>query len=197
MADYITSAELKAQLAIGDTVDDTQIALAVTAGSRLVDTITHREFSTDTSATARVFHPMTSCRAYIDDALEITAVAIGTGNGTYGTTLTVNTEYWTLPLNGVGDDNQTGWPTYAIETDNRFTCAYNNRPTLQVTAKWGWPAVPDAVKQATMFLAARLFRLRDVPFGMVAGGIETGPLPVRDIKDAQTLLLSYTKVVTP
>jgi len=35
--DYITSAQLKAYLRIDDTVDDAQIALAVTAASRAVD----------------------------------------------------------------------------------------------------------------------------------------------------------------
>jgi hypothetical protein len=192
MANYITDAELKAQLSITDATDDTAIALAATAGSRLVDSICGRKFSQHTGdATARVFLPVSPCRSYIDDASEITAVAIGTGDGTYGTPLTVITDYWTLPYNGVGDDNQTGWPTYAIETRYRFQCA--QRPTLQVTAKWGWTATPSAVKQAAMFLAVRTFRLRDVPFGMVAGGIETGPLPVRDIKDVTALLHSFIK----
>jgi hypothetical protein len=32
-----------------------------------------------------------------------------------------------------------------------------------------------------------------VPVGMVAGGMETGPLPVRDIKDVSALLHSFIK----
>jgi hypothetical protein len=193
VANYITDAELKAQLSITDTTDDTAIALAATAGSRLVDSITGRQFAQHTGdASARVFLPMSSCRTYIDDAYEITAVAIGAGDGAYGTTLTVSTDYWTLPYNGVGGDNQTGWPASIIETAGRFTCA--QRPTVQVTAKWGWTATPSTVKQAAMFLAVRMFRLRDVPFGMVAGGLETGPLPVRDIKDVTALLRPFIKV---
>lgn len=193
MANYITDAELKAQLAITDTVDDTQITLAATAGSRRVDGITGREFAADVSATARVYCPRSSRHVEIHDAHEITSVKIGAGDGTYPTTLTVNTDYWTLPLNGVGADQQAGWPASTLRTEGKFT-VYNYRPTVEVTAKWGWATVPEAVKQATMLLAVRYFRLRDVPFGAIAGGVDTGPMAVRDLRDVLQILAPYTKV---
>lgn len=186
MADYITSIELKAQLSITDSTDDTQIALAASAASRLVDSLCGRSFSKDTTATTRIYRPMNSDTVNIHDAWEIVAVSTGTGDGTYPTAYT---DYWTLPFNGVGVDHMAGWPVSAIKSDGGFT--YGIRPTVEVEAKWGWENVPSNVKQATMLLAARLFRLRDVSFGAIAGSIDTGPLPVRDIRDVRLLLAPY------
>jgi hypothetical protein len=46
---------------------------------------------------------------------------------------------------------------------------------LRVTAKFGWPAVPDTIKLATLIQASRLFARRHAPFG-VAGNPEVGQL---------------------
>jgi hypothetical protein len=44
---------------------------------------------------------------------------------------------------------------------------------VRVTAKWGWPAVPDTVVQATLIQASRLYRRKDSPEG-VLGSAEWG-----------------------
>jgi hypothetical protein len=48
---------------------------------------------------------------------------------------------------------------------------------VRVTAKWGWPAVPPRVKQATLLQASRLFERRNSPQG-VAGTTEWGAVRV-------------------
>jgi hypothetical protein len=44
---------------------------------------------------------------------------------------------------------------------------------VEVTAAWGWSAVPAAVAEACLLQASRLVQRRDAPFG-VAGSPETG-----------------------
>jgi hypothetical protein len=44
---------------------------------------------------------------------------------------------------------------------------------VTITAKWGWPTVPPAVKEATLLQASRLFARRTSPYG-VAGSTEFG-----------------------
>ncbi|MDX2921298.1 hypothetical protein PV370_25695, partial [Streptomyces sp. NE06-03C] len=44
---------------------------------------------------------------------------------------------------------------------------------VQVTARWGWPAVPDEIVQATLIQAARLYKRKDSPEG-VTGSAEWG-----------------------
>jgi hypothetical protein len=61
---------------------------------------------------------------------------------------------------------------------------------VQVTAQWGWAAVPDSVKQATKILAAEIFRLKDAPLG-VAGFNDFGPVRVREVPQVSMLLKRY------
>jgi hypothetical protein len=53
--DYITSAELKAELRITDSVDDTPVARWVTAASRAVDNFCHRQFGNTGTVQTRDF----------------------------------------------------------------------------------------------------------------------------------------------
>jgi hypothetical protein len=51
----------------------------------------------------------------------------------------------------------------------------DGRPTVQVTAKFGWPAVPDDVTKACLVQAGQLHKAKDTPFG-VAGVSDMGVL---------------------
>jgi hypothetical protein len=66
--------------------------------------------------------------------------------------------------------------------------------SVQVTAKWGWPAVPPAVKQAAFIVAADLFKAKDSAFG-VAGFGEFGAVRVgsRMNPQAQALLAPFVE----
>jgi hypothetical protein len=44
---------------------------------------------------------------------------------------------------------------------------------VRVTGLFGWAAIPDAIKLATMIQASRLFARRHAPFGIL-GSPETG-----------------------
>ena len=53
---------------------------------------------------------------------------------------------------------------------------------VRITAKWGWPAVPAAVKLATLIQASRLYSRRVAPFGL-AGNPEVGQARLLDRLD--------------
>jgi hypothetical protein len=62
---------------------------------------------------------------------------------------------------------------------------------LQVTALWGWPAVPDEIEQATALYAARLYRRKDSPQGVIGGG-DFGPVRVSRIDpDVEALIAPF------
>ena len=61
------------------------------------------------------------------------------------------------------------------------------RPTVRVTAQWGWAAVPAAIKQATKIAAAKSFAMSGSPFGYVSYQ-EAGVVRVRDIPEVMNLL---------
>jgi hypothetical protein len=111
--------------------------------------------------------------------------------GSYEQTWTITTDYILEPLNGI-ENGRTGFPYWrirAVGTDRRFLSG-QGRPQVQVTAQWGWAAVPASVKQANKILAAQYFTLKDAPHG-IAGVNDFGPLRVQDVPQAARLLSPY------
>lgn len=189
---YATATELKARLDITVTTYNLEIDDALAAASRDVEHYCHRQFNKTTSATARVFHPMSCRRADVDDFHTVTDLVIATDNGDDGTyeTTWAAADYQLEPLNGIVD-GESGWPYRSIvaAADRTFT-AYGRRPPLQVTAQWGWNAVPAPVKAATLILAAELLKLREAPFGVVGTG-DFGVVRVQNNRKASALLNPY------
>lgn len=193
--DYVTSAELKAYIGLTLTTTDDQIAAAVTAASREVDGHTRRRFYADANASARVFYRVDNHTARIDDCIvgSITSVQLDTGTDqTWAKTLTAS-EWMAYPLNGIGDTGEP-WPVTKIRTTGELlipTDVTAGMPTVKVTARWGWPSIPQPVKQATLILAAEIYKLREAPFG-VAGFDQFGAVRVRSLPQVERLLDPYT-----
>lgn len=200
--DYATAAELKAYLRIGDTVDDDEIDFALTTASRDVDQLTNRQFGQETTAVARRY--TWDCRDRIDgrralavDDIPTTdnlAVALDTtGDGVFDTTLTIGDDFELWPFNVALD----GWPwTHLLLTTGASTGFPQGAGRVQVTAEFGWAAVPTAIKQATLFQASRFFAVRNAPFG-VAGSPEIGSelrLLDRVHPDVEVALRPYRRI---
>lgn len=192
---YVTQAELKTYLKITTTAYDTQVDDARSVASRAIDKYCRRQFNAAGSATARVFYPATCRRAEVYDVSTTTGLVVKTDtgdDGTYETTWT-SSDYQLEPLDGVAD-GETGWPYTQLRAVGSYlfpTSGY--RAPLQVTANWGWPAVPAAVKQACYLLAKDHFGLREVKFGAAQGGGEFGPIFVRANRQAAELLTPYVR----
>jgi hypothetical protein len=189
---YATTAELKSYLRITDTTDDTLLTAALATASRLVEHHCSRQFNKDSPATptARVYYPLNQSDAAVDDFYTTTGliVAMSTADdGTYGTTLTA-AQYQLLPLNGVRS-GEAGWPYFRLRLQNT-TFTSTVRPQLQVTASWGWNAVPAAVKQATVYMAEEVYKLKGAPFG-VANTDQFGPIRVRENPRVMAMLAPY------
>ena len=126
-----------------------------------------RDDTTDSpTANARVYRPTDPHRLYVRDFYDTTGLAVKTDttdNGTYDTTWTITTDYLVAPFN-----QRDGYPWYLIEAvgSKTFPCS-SRRPTVEVTALYGWDTVPDLVRQITLEVAADLWKRRDAPFGVV------------------------------
>lgn len=196
MVDYISTADFKTRFGITVTTDDTRIAAHVSAASRQVDGICKRQFGPGAAAT-RYFRPDSYCLARIDDCHTITEVAIDTGDtGSYTTVLTADTDYVTLPDNGIGPNGQSGWPATMIELTRRtyhFPLGNSRPKSLKVSATFGWEAIPTDVVEATYLLAHRLYFEVDVPSGNLPGSVEFGGAPLRRPWTAQSLLKDYIR----
>jgi hypothetical protein len=191
---YIDVGDLKDRLDIDDDEDAVRLAGAVDAASRGIEKFCGRQFNDAGSATARVFQVTSDCLAYVDDFSTTTGLVIQTDdddNGTFERTWTT-ADYELAPLNGVVG-GETGWPYWKIRHVgwNRGFPQLR-RAGLQVTARWGWTAVPAAVTEACRIAAEEIFKLRDTPFG-IGGYGDFGIVRVRDNPFTSRMLMPYRR----
>lgn len=188
--EYASLAELKTFLRMNETTNDTELQDKLTAASRRVDRDTGRRFYVDGSATARTYRATHATLLMVDDISTTNSLVVEVGRGSSWTTVD-STLFDTLPENALAD----GW---AIETFDRASGCWPlfGSTRVRVTAKWGWPAVPDPIKAACLLLAGRLFRRKDSPEG-VKGFSDMGVVRVsRYDSDYDNAIGPYVRTVT-
>ncbi|HEY7823624.1 MAG TPA: head-tail connector protein [Acidimicrobiia bacterium] len=196
MATYATLAELKAILRLTDTVDDSLLTFNLEAASRFVDQHCERSFDAAGTAVARTYIPTGRYEPLpIDDATEIVTVEIDDDlDYSFSTELVANIDWQAEPVNQ--RLNGVDWPyTRLVPFEDGWWPTRRGRATVRVTAKYGWPAVPAAVKEATLLQASRLFTRYDSPLG-IAGFGDMGAMRVsRWIDpDVQQLLSPFRRL---
>lgn len=196
---YATLNQLKSWVGVGtaDTIDDSMFEMAIESASRMVDDDCDRVFYPSSTAVARVFAPGSAYLAQIDDAISISSVATDNdGSGAYST-IWAATDYQSEPLNAIVAGQS--WPITRIRAIGSNTFDTGAEASLKVTGQWGFgTAVPIAITQATLILAARIYKRADSPLG-VAGFGDMGALRVaRNDPDYHNLISRYmrTKVAT-
>lgn len=176
--DYITLAQLKAQVRTAVSTDDAALGIAITAASRAIDAACNRQFGQATSPSVRYFtysgETVDGCPAVrIDDLMTTSGLVftVDTNNDySFSTTVTLNTDYDLNPWNAAGDSRP--WTAAVFRTTAAVTLPVRAR-AVAVTAQWGWAAVPSLVQQACLIQAARWFMRRDAWAG-TAGSPELG-----------------------
>lgn len=196
---YVTRAQLKATLSLsGETFADADIDAALTAASRMVDGYCRRRFWADADANqVRLYTPSLPGRVAIDDLVTLTALEEDLDlDGVYETPWVLGTDFVLAPANAAAD----GLPYTQVvvhPAGNRRFGSFRYPNTIRLTGKFGWPAVPGEVVQATSILAGRLLkRAREAPLGVVVIGIESGAVgrvPSVD-PDVRALLAPYVRL---
>ena len=194
--EYATSAELKATLELtGETFADADISLALTAASRAIDGAARRRFWVDANANqVRYYSPTTEDWLQIHDLVTLTSLKSDPGgDGTFEYTWTQNTDFVLTPLNAAADSRP--WTSIELHPNGSYSFPTDYPRSVELTGKFGWSAVPDAVKEATMIVAAKLVkRAREAPFGIVAAGLEGAAIRIaRHDPDVRFLLGPYTR----
>ena len=197
MSDYCTLAQLKAALRITDAVDDAQLELAIDSASRFVDQFCERSFTAASGTSVRDYVPSGRYEPLeIDDATSIVQVRIDDDlDGTFAEVLSA-IDYQAEPVNGRVAGQVWPYTTLRPFEDGYWPLDYyGRRATVRVSATFGWPAIPDAVRQATVLQASRLFTRYDSPLG-VAGWGDMGVMRVsyRVDPDVAMLLAPYRRL---
>jgi len=192
VGDYVALSELKTALGISGSADDTYLNLAIDAAEKSINDLCGRKFTADSSATARTYRAQPYL-AVTDDISTLTGLVVKTdtaADGTFDTTW-ASTDYQVEPLNNltkgrsVNNLRAIGSYTYPVYGDGQVS--------VEVTAKWGWPSVPDPVKQATLLTSSRLYGRKASPMGVIGVG-DFGPVRIsRTDPDIAALLMDYKR----
>lgn len=171
--EYVTLEELKGQFPIesDDATRDAALNRARASASRGIDRVTGRRFWLDADPVQRVFN--TRGRIVresdgdlflVDDIGSTAGIVVETGSGT---SWTVVTGYETSPDNALAD----GRPITGLL---RVLGSWGSSTTrLRVTARFGWPSIPDDIREAALIQATRLYKRKDSPEGII-GSAEWG-----------------------
>ncbi len=167
--------------------------VALTGASRMVDTACGRQFGSVT-ATARVYTPVFSARrarnvVSIDDLMTVTSLVVKADLDSDGVFEETITDYVKMPLNAAASSRP--WTDLELRASSSLT-----EGSLEITAVWGWTAVPSTIHQATLLQASRIAKRRDSPFG-VAGSPDMGNelrLLAKLDPDVAVMLTSYRRL---
>lgn len=171
--DYADLATFKQMLKVedDDASRDDLMARALTTASRSIDKATGQRFWLDPEPVARTYRlaGRTVCEA---DGDVLLVDGIGTVDGLLvesgsGDTWTPVTGYETTPDNALLN----GRPVTGLLRVGGDWGYGTTR--IRVTARFGWPAVPDDIATAALIQASRLYKRKDSPEG-VTGSAEWG-----------------------
>lgn len=191
---YCTLAQVKAALRLTDNADDTLLESAIQSASRRIDGYCNRWFY-KTSQTAMQVYPASIYQCGVPNDIANSTVTVkidSVGDGSYATTWTQSQQYQLEPLNTV----ITGKPYRRIVAINGYSFPIaDDKPLVQVTAQWGWNAVPSDVEQAAILLSMRQFARLNAALGVV--GFADMAIQVRAVDpDVRDLLHPYKLEVT-
>ena len=171
--EYGTLAALKERLGIeaDDTSRDAPLNSALAAASRGIDRATGRRFWLDADPVQRTYNPRGRIVResdgdlfLVDDIGNVAGLVVETGSGTSWSAVT---DYETGPENAIADGKPITGLLRTLGTWGLTTTR------LRVTARFGWPAVPDEVTEAALIQASRLYKRKDSPEGII-GSAEWG-----------------------
>lgn len=184
---YCTAAEIRAEMNLNSTSDDTKLTAIATAASRLIDGYmgyARDGFVAPETAVAREFTSLPRRHAWIDPCIAFTSIYTkeSVTDTTYPTQLVIGTDvrgFQGDPKSQFVEYNQTPYhgillmpnasrrvfvngaydneTGFPIHPDDAAGAVY--QPTIQITARWGHSeAVPAPIKQATIMQSIRIYK---------------------------------------
>jgi hypothetical protein len=199
---YATLAEFQAYTGMSTltAAETTSIEKAIEAASRSIDRIANRRFYQDAEASARLYRPTDFYRLIVDDISTTSSLVVAldaTGNGSYTDTLALNTDYILDPVNATSKGRPYTMVTLVGGTlgTKLWPFPTNFRPGVQVTARWGWPSIPDDIVEATLILSADYMK-RASSVGGVVGLSELGAIRMSPLgRDISAIVRAYRREV--
>lgn len=215
---YATAAEYRAGIDQDDTAEDAEILLYTTAVSRIIDHRCQRTFNQDAAVVERFYsHPGGRETILIDGLVPIERGSarfwlpdadISTTTGLVvkvdldldyspETTLTINTDFWVGPENAALGSEVRPYEYLDLKPNGAVLYAWpTTRKGISIAAKFGWSAVPEAIKRATIALTKQLRDATKEPFVLTLDNLgDKLPLTGGGMKILDRIEAEYSKKV--
>jgi hypothetical protein len=168
---YASLQDVKDFLKITDTNDDAELMRRLVSGTRRVNGDCGRRFWTGTALESRTYRASHPELLIVSDIASTEDMVVEVGRGSSWTTISLD-DIDFLPENAETD-------LRAIEVLQRVVGVWPvyGSSRVRVTARPGWPGVPEDIVMANCIQAARLFRRKDAIEG-VLGNSDFGPIRV-------------------
>jgi len=187
---YASVAEYRSHIGKSETAEDaTVLSPALAAVSRLLDKQTGRFFTKDALALARVFSGLDAMRLYLPDIASLTGLIVKVDlNADWDyvdadETLTKDTHFFVGPENADKGPEPQPWRWLDIVPNNGRLDRWRRNVWgedaaqvlrfVEVTALWGWPAVPGAIREATILITREILDLEKSGFSLALQNIDT------------------------
>lgn len=198
---YATLDQVKQAKAITDTIDDSVLSIAIGAASRQIDGVCGRRFWQDGDVVTREYFPDGPVVCFTDDISTTTDLVVKVDldlDGVFETTLVLNTDFMVEPRNAAFEtpaQPYTELSIVPIGSQQFFPMPRYGRASVQVTAKFGWPAIPDDITQACIIQSSMIAKSKDAPFGAIMLGDLGQPMSLRSALHpmARALIAPYMK----
>ena len=157
---YATSEEYRRVYKGSTSDDDPVLDSDLLAVSRHLDHRLGRFFTKDEADIARIYVPSSGCgnTLWIDDlSASPTSIKIDDGDdGSFsGDTALASSDYELNPLNASKGPEPRPY-THIVLTSWGTKGEWPEGQRVEITGKWGWPSVPEAIKRATIELTGIL-----------------------------------------
>ena len=175
---YVTLTDVLAEIG-GNTnaSSDARLEQAIEAASRQIDDYTGRRFWQDPTVATRTYYPddpyeLHSVPGAVMDISTTSGLIVKTDegdNGTFNTTLTINSDFIVQPTNASAE----GLPFTSIRVvGGNYSLPRwgSGRPGVQVTARFGFASVPEPVQQACLIQSVLLYKATDAAMGGLSFG---------------------------
>ncbi len=197
---YTDIATLTNVLGINDGDDDVRLAAAINAASRQIDAHCGRRFWQDSEVKMRQYRPEESRFAIVDDISTTVGLIVAIDDdddGTFETEYTITTQFVLGPYNAFDEVPMRPYFEIHLVDGDVFPRSFA-RPSLQVTARFGWADIPDDVTQACLIQSKNMFKAPSGTFTGYQLSVESGVAVRTPSIDpmAAALLEPYRKAFT-
>jgi hypothetical protein len=196
---YATAAEFRDRVGKSDTTVDATILVQLTAVSRYLDRRLHRFFTQDAAVVTRTFDGNGDTVLWLPvDIASTTSMVVKVDLnedydfGEANETLTLNTHFWVGPQDAEKGPEPRPFDCLEIIPNNGvFDVWPEQARAVQVAAKFGWPAVPNAIKEVTISVTRQL---RDILESGVTMTMENIDAAIQSSPSTMALILDIERM---